>query len=110
MQFNLTRKLPYIAVNKDAFPSNPAQRAGCTKSFSLPKQAQVLDPEFSYVKVQAQSQLSFALRSQWRSFQKAIALNRTCVLGAFQSGGLSLLRTLASTRSSYGASDPEPNL
>jgi hypothetical protein len=25
VQFDLTRMLPYVAVNKDAFPSNPAQ-------------------------------------------------------------------------------------
>jgi len=25
VQFGLTRILPYVAVNKDAFPSNPAQ-------------------------------------------------------------------------------------
>ena len=35
------RILQYVAINKDAFPSNPALAAGCAKSFSLPKQAQV---------------------------------------------------------------------
>jgi hypothetical protein len=43
--------LTYVAVSKDAFPSNPAHAAGCTKSFSLPKQAQV-----SRVSFQAQYQ------------------------------------------------------
>jgi hypothetical protein len=35
------RFLSYVAVNKDAFPNSPAYAAGCIKSFSLPKQAQV---------------------------------------------------------------------
>ena len=39
--FDFTRILQYVAINKDAFPSNPALAAGCAKSFSLPKQAQV---------------------------------------------------------------------
>jgi len=33
--------LPYVAVNKDAFPTSPARIAGRIKSFRLPKQAQV---------------------------------------------------------------------
>jgi len=33
--------LPYVAVNKDAFPTSPARVAGRIKSFRLPKQAQV---------------------------------------------------------------------
>jgi hypothetical protein len=40
-RFNSTQILPYVAVSKDAFPSSPAYAAGCTNSFSLPKQAQV---------------------------------------------------------------------
>jgi hypothetical protein len=43
--------LLYVAISKDAFPSNPAHAAGCAKSLSLPKQAQV-----SHVKYQAQYQ------------------------------------------------------
>jgi hypothetical protein len=43
--------LPYVAVNKDALPSSQASLAGCTESFSLPKQAQV-----SRVSFQAQYQ------------------------------------------------------
>jgi hypothetical protein len=33
--------LPYVAVNKDAFPTSPACIAGRIKSFRLSKQAQV---------------------------------------------------------------------
>jgi hypothetical protein len=33
--------LPYVAVNKDAFPTSPARVAGRIKSFRLTKQAQV---------------------------------------------------------------------
>jgi hypothetical protein len=51
VQFNSTQILPYIAVNKDAFPYSPADSAGCIKSFRLPKQAQV-----SRVSFQAQYQ------------------------------------------------------
>jgi hypothetical protein len=43
--------LPYIAVNKDAFPNRPACAASRIKSFRLPKQAQV-----SRVSFQAQYQ------------------------------------------------------
>ena len=43
--------LPYVAISKDAFPRNPAHAAGCAKSLSLPKQAQV-----SHVNYQAQYQ------------------------------------------------------
>jgi hypothetical protein len=50
-QLNCKQILPYVAVNKDAFPSSPAYAAGCTKLFNLPKQAQV-----SRVSFQAQYQ------------------------------------------------------
>jgi hypothetical protein len=50
-QFHSKQILTYVAVSKDAFPSNPAHAAGCTKSFSLQKQAQV-----SRVSFQAQYQ------------------------------------------------------
>jgi hypothetical protein len=33
--------LPYVTVNKDAFPHSPTRAAGCLKSFRLPKQAQL---------------------------------------------------------------------
>jgi hypothetical protein len=41
VQFDSSKILPYVAVNKDAFPNSPADDAGCSKSFRLPKQAQV---------------------------------------------------------------------
>jgi hypothetical protein len=50
-RFNSTQILPYVAVNKDAFPSSPACATGRIKSFRLPKQAQV-----SCVSFQAQYQ------------------------------------------------------
>jgi hypothetical protein len=40
-QFGFSPISPYVAVNKDAFPSNPVHATGCANSFSLPKQAQV---------------------------------------------------------------------
>jgi hypothetical protein len=51
VQFDSRKILPYVAVNKDAFPNSPACIAGCTKSFRLPKQAQI-----SRVSFQAQYQ------------------------------------------------------
>jgi hypothetical protein len=77
--------LPYVAVNKDAFPNSSAYAAGCIKSFRLPKQAQV-----SRVSFQAQYQafVRFAVRSS--AALSAIALNWTCVLEPFTRGGLSL--------------------
>jgi hypothetical protein len=50
-RFHATQILPYVAVNKDAFPNSPACAAGRIKSFRLPKQAQV-----SCVSFQAQYQ------------------------------------------------------
>jgi hypothetical protein len=50
MPFNSTQ-MSHIAFSKDAFPSSSAHIAGCTESFSLPKQAQV-----SRVSFQAQYQ------------------------------------------------------
>jgi hypothetical protein len=51
VQSNSRKILQYVAVNKDAFPNSPACVAGCTKSLSLPKQAQI-----SRVSFQAQYQ------------------------------------------------------
>jgi hypothetical protein len=61
--------LPYVAVNKDAFPTSPACAADRIKSFRLPKQAQV-----SRVSFQAQYQafVRFAVASS--AAPKAIAL------------------------------------
>jgi hypothetical protein len=77
--------LPYVAVNKDAFPNSPAYAAGCIKSFRPPKQAQV-----SRVSFQAQYRafVRFAVGSS--AALSAIALNWTCVLEPFTRGGLSL--------------------
>src|SRR5258708_902883 len=99
------RSLPYVAFNKDAFP-NCRQSASRTKSFSLPKQAQVLLRKFQ---AQYQAFVRFAVASS--AALSAIALNRTWLLEPFTRGGLSCLkRTLASTRSIYGASNPGPTL
>jgi hypothetical protein len=85
VQFNSREILPYVAINKDAFPNSPAHVAGCIKSFRLPKQAQV-----SRVIFQAQYQafVRFAVGSS--AALSAIALNLTCVLEPFTPGGLSL--------------------
>jgi hypothetical protein len=85
VQFNSTQILSYVAVNKDTLPSSPAHTAGCTESFSLPKQAQV-----SRVSFQAQYQafVRFAVGSS--AAFSAIALDWTCVLEPFTRGGLSL--------------------
>jgi hypothetical protein len=45
MQSNSASILQYVAFNKDAFP-NRQHQAGWTKSFSLPKQAQVFSRKF----------------------------------------------------------------
>ena len=70
VQFDSTQILPYVAVNKDAFPNSPADGAGCLKSICLPKQAQV-----SRVSFQAQYQafVRFAVGSS--AALSAIALN-----------------------------------
>jgi len=93
MLFNSTQILSYVAINKDAFPSSPAHVAGCTESFRLPKQAQVCRVSFQ---AQYQAFVRFAVKSS--AALSAIALNWTCVLEPFNRGGLSFLRTLASTR------------
>jgi hypothetical protein len=59
-QFGFTPILPYVAVNKDAFPSNPVHAAGCAKSFGLPKQAQVCRVSFQ---AQYQAFVRFAVGS-----------------------------------------------
>jgi len=60
VQFDSTQILPYVAVNKDAFPNSPADAAGCIKSFRLPKQAQVLCVAFQ---AQYQAFVRFAVGS-----------------------------------------------
>src|ERR1700730_3756133 len=105
VQFDSTQILPYVAVNKDAFPNSPADGAGCLKSICLPKQAQV-----SRVIFQAQYQafVRFAVGSSaaLQSHRAQLDLR----FGTFHSGRALALRTLASTRSIYGASNPGPML
>jgi hypothetical protein len=85
MPFNSTQILSYVAINKDAFPNSPADAAGCTESFCLPKQAQVCRVSFQ---AQYQAFVRFAVRSS--AALSAIALKWTCVLEPFNRGGLSL--------------------
>jgi hypothetical protein len=96
-------ELPFVAVNKDAFPTSPARVAGRIKSVRLPKQAQV-----SSVILQAQYQafVHFAVESSAAFF--AIALKGTCVLEPFTQGGLSFESLQPRSVSSYGASNPGP--
>ena len=89
---------------KTRSPAIRRSRAGCTKSFSLRKQARM-----SHVKIQAQSQLSFALRSQWRSSQKPSRSIGPAFLEPFNRAG-SRFENSGLIRRTYGASDPEPNL
>src|SRR6202040_2065704 len=60
VQFDSTQILPYVVVNKDAFPTSPADAAGCIKSFRLPKQAQVLSVAFQ---AQYQAFVRFAVKA-----------------------------------------------
>jgi hypothetical protein len=85
MQFISAQVLPYVAVNKDAFPNSPAYAAGCSRSFRLPKQAQVCCVSFQ---AQYQAFVRFAVSSC--AALSAIALELTCVLEPFTRGGLSL--------------------
>ena len=75
------RILPYVAFNKDAFPTIQRNRAGCTKSFSLPKQAQVFLRKSSSAISGFRSLCGRAAQLQ------AIALNWTCVLEPFTRAG-----------------------
>src|ERR1700754_4470308 len=84
-RFNSRQILPYATVDKDAFPSSPACAAGRTKSFRLPKQAQVFCVSFQ---AQYQAFVRFAVGSS--AALSAIVLNWTCVLEPFTRGGLSL--------------------
>ena len=110
VRFDSTQICPHrfcriVAVNKDALPTSSADAAGCIKSFRLPKQAQVFTVAFQ---AQYQAFVRFAVKAAQLS--KAIALNRDLRFGTFHSGRALALRTLASTRSIYGASNPGPML
>jgi hypothetical protein len=74
------RILPYVAFNKDAFP-NCRHIASRTKSFSLPKQAQVFSHEFQ---AQYQAFVRFAVTSS--AALSAIALKWDLAFGTFHSG------------------------
>jgi len=81
VQFDFTQILPYIAVNKDAFPNSPANAAGCIESFRLPKRAQV-----SSVAFQAQNQAFVRFAVKAAQLSKAIALDQDLAFGTFHSG------------------------
>jgi hypothetical protein len=72
--------LPYIALNKDAFP-NCRHVASRTKSFSLPKQAQVF---LHKLQAQYQAFVRFAVASS--AAFSAIALKWDLAFGTFHSG------------------------
>jgi hypothetical protein len=84
--------LPYVAVNKDAFPTSPARVAGRIKSFRLPKQAQVLSVIFQ---AQYQAFVRFAVGSSAACLSHRA--QRDLRFGTFHPGAL-VVRTLASTR------------
>jgi hypothetical protein len=82
--FNSKSSVLIVAFNKDAFP-NRQRLADWTKSFSLPKQAQLRCVSFQ---AQYQAFVRFAVGSS--AAFSAIALDWTCVLEPFTRGGLSL--------------------
>ena len=86
-------------------PQQSSGRRWPHQSFRLPKQAQV-----SSVAFQAQYQAFFRFAVKAAQLSKAIALNQDLRFGTFHSGRALALRTLASTRSIYGASNPGPML
>jgi hypothetical protein len=85
VQFKSASNFAVCRVQQDAFPQLPACEAGWTKSFSLPKQAQVFLRKFQ---AQYQAFVRFAVTSS--AALSAIALNRTWLLEPFNRGGLSL--------------------
>ena len=109
MRLHLTRILPYVAVNKDAFPSNPAQPRRLHQINQPAKTSLISDIKVSDVKLQSQWQAFVHFAVGVAQLSKAIALNRTCVLEPFNRAG-PRFENLASTRSIYGASDPRPML
>jgi hypothetical protein len=82
--------LPFVAVDKDAFPTSPAYTAGRIKSFRLPKQAQVSSVIFQ---AQYQAFVRFAVGSSaaFLSYRAQKDLR----LGTLYSGRALALRTLA---------------
>jgi hypothetical protein len=77
--------LPYVAVNKDAFPSSSDVHRRLHQSFRLPKQAQL-----SSVIFKRNNRLSFALRSESSAASLSHRASNDLRLGTFYPGGLSL--------------------
>jgi len=84
VQFKSASNFAVYRVQQDAFP-NRSHSASRTKSFSLPKQAQVLLRKFQ---AQYQAFVRFAVTSS--AALSAIALKWTWLLEPFTRGGLSL--------------------
>jgi hypothetical protein len=105
VQFKSASSFAVRRVQQRRVPQLPAHAAGWIKSFSLPKQAQVFLRKFQ---AQYQAFVRFAVTSS--AALSAIALKWDLAFGTFHSGRALDLRTLASTRSIYGASNPGPTL
>ncbi|HEX9360409.1 MAG TPA: hypothetical protein VF922_02510 [Bradyrhizobium sp.] len=106
MQFDSTQILPYVAVNKTRSPT--VQRMPLAASVIPP--AKSIQAQVSSVAFQAQYQAFVRFAVEAAQLSKAIARNQDLRFGTFHSGRALALRTLASTRSIYGASNPGPML
>jgi hypothetical protein len=85
VQFKSASNFAVRRVQQRRVPQPPADTASRTKSFSLPKQAQVFSREFQ---AQYQAFVRFAVTSS--AALSAIALKWTWLLEPFTRGGLSL--------------------
>jgi hypothetical protein len=85
--------LPYVAVNKDAFPTSSARIAGRIRSFRLPKQAQVSSVFFQ---AQYQAFVRFAVGSS--AAYLSHRAQKDLRFGTFHPGRALALRTPASIR------------
>ena len=96
---------PTVAFNKDAFPTRRhLQPAGPNHSACQNK------PRLFRVNFKRNIRLSFALRSEAAQLSESYRAKVDLRFGTFHSGRALALRTLASTRSIYGASNPGPTL
>src|SRR4029453_8610652 len=77
--------LPFVVVNKDAFPPGPEDPAGRISHSACQNKHRCLTWLFK-----RNIRLSFALRSKQRSYLKPSRSIKTCVLEPFTRGGLSL--------------------
>ena len=96
--------LPYVAVNKDAFPTGPA----CSQPHQIIPPAKTstgFEREFSSA-ISGFRSLCGRKRRSSQSHRALLDLR----FGTFHSGRALALRTLAFTRSVYGASNPGPTL